>query len=196
MPRRKAAPVVATRSAAKLLSAVGFAGDLDHALQLGIVERRKVVSRWLYFESSTNLDAVIEDVFTVTEEQVLDWLLTPTPFLRYPVAQLIDDRVTADAVEVIVPEFIRQHRFGALPLLTAAYQPYLAIYGWDDHDEIARQIEAMSGCLCRNGVVTQSVLPEPTRQREGSGWKSSVLKHGEFLGLGRMDAAALVSWER
>lgn len=195
MPRRKKAPVAASRGAGELLAALGFGGDVVDAVERGVIERRKIVGRWLYFEPAVDLEAVIEEVFTAADDQIQAWLLAPTPFLRHPVARAVGGSVTADAVEVIIPELVRTHRFGALPLLTQSYQPYLAMYSWDDTAEIDRQLRALRERLEQNGSVRQAALPEPARARAAAGWKSSILKHGEFLGLGRVQDAALIGWE-
>jgi hypothetical protein len=194
MPRSKQAPVVASRRVPELLRAIGFGGDLERALDVGAVERKKIVGRWLYFEPYANLDRVIEDVRAAAEKQVQAWLLAPTNFLRFPIAKALNTKATACAVEAILPELIRTRRFGALGLLTANYQPYLAIHSWEDEKEIVRQIRAMTEFLDLHGSVRQSALPEPARPRDQAGWKSSILKHGEFLGLGRMEDAALIRW--
>jgi hypothetical protein len=196
MRRRSAAPVTASRGASQLLSAIGFMGDLQQALDLGAIERWKLVGRWLYFEPTADMERTIESVAAAAEEQLRAWLLTPTQYLRSPVARALDDRVTVDAVEAILPELIRTGRFGAVGLLTLRYQPYLAIYSGADEDEVARQIGAMRELLQRDGSVSQAALPEPARQRDAAGWKSSILKHGEFLGLGFIEDATLISWER
>jgi hypothetical protein len=196
MPRPSDAPIVASRGVERLLEAVGFGGDLEQALETGVIARRKVNGRWLYFEPDADVEEASAAVSEAAEEQLRAWLLSPTQYLRSPVARALGERVTADAVEAILPQLVHEGRFGALGLLTMQYQPYLAIFSWEDEDEVSRQVRSMKELLDRQGYVRQAGLPDPLRPREAAGWKSSVLKHGEFLGLGFIEEAALMGWDR
>ena len=95
----------------------------------------------------------------------------------------------------MVRQLVREQRIGYFGVLTGEYEPYLALYAPEDADEVDAQIAAMAECLEQHGRVRSRDLPAPNRDRDGNGWRSLVLRHGEFLGLGTLREGVLISWE-
>jgi hypothetical protein len=186
--------VSGSRGVDLILSRLGISVDAARGVETGVLGRRKVLGRWLYYDPDIDVDEAIDSVFAAVESQTRSWLFTPTTFLRHPVASSLEGRVTPDAVEVILPYLLQHRRLGSKGLLTNSYQPYVAVYSWEDAVEIDRQIDAMWSRLHTFGRVTAGDLPNPLVRRSAAGWTSSVLRHGEFLGWGCYRDAMLCGW--
>jgi hypothetical protein len=197
MPRRDDRGLVGTtRDRDELLQAVRWAaGTLEEAVEIGALARMKITGNWLY-TASTSLDAAMGEVEPVALRQLRTWLIGAAPYLRHPIARACKrPRVTPRAADLMVRQLVREQRIGYFGVLTGEYEPYLALYAPEDADEVDAQIAAMAECLEQHGRVRSRDLPAPNRDRDGNGWRSLVLRHGEFLGLGTLREGVLISWE-
>lgn len=184
-----------SRDAEILLEATG-AWDLASAVEAESLFRRKVTGQWIYSTSPTALESALHVVEAAALDRMEAWLIGATPYLRNPIANSsTSPRITHRAVEVLIRELARQHRLGVLGLLTSSYEPYLGLYSPEDADEIAIQLEAMQAKLRADGYVRSSGLPDPIRPREARAWRSVMLRHGEFLGLGRISNGQLIAFQ-
>jgi hypothetical protein len=170
--------------------------SLEAALHSGAVMRTRITNQWLYATSPAAVDKALEVVEAEAIRRIHPWLLGAAPYLCGPIAR--DSRrpaVTRNAAELLLRELARDRRLLALALLTGRYEPYLGLYVPDDADEVTRQVDALSQILLERGYVRSEDLPTPRRPREANGWRSLILRHGEFLGLGTLDGGVLRSWE-
>lgn len=196
MSERDVELVGASRDEEALLAIAAGAWDLESALDAELLVRCKITCQWLYATSPAALDAALDRVESAAIERLEAWLIGATPYLRHPIANTATrPRITYRAVELLIRELIRQNRLGTLGLLTGSYEPYLGLYAPSDEDEIAIQLEAMRASLRARGQLWSSDLPEPKRPREAKAWRSVVLRHGEFLGLGRLVDGRLIAFE-
>lgn len=197
MSKRDLGLLGTTRDEENLLNAIGRAYEnLHEALAAGAVVRRKITNQWLYARSPTSLEIGLEAVEGEAIRRIRPWLLGATPYLRGPIARVsARPRVTENAVELLLRQLARDRRLGVLGMLSSSYEPYLCLYAPDDADEITHQLSALMDALRRRGYVRSADLPAPERPREANGWRLLILKHGEFLGLGRLDDGVLRSWE-
>jgi hypothetical protein len=185
-----------SRDGEALLKDAAGAFDLETALDVGVLIRRKIIGQWLYAASPAAFDAGLDAVEAAAVDRLHAWLLGSNPFLKHPIARAsARPRVTVRAAEVLLRELVHQGRVGALGLLTNTYEPYLALYALDDGSELMAQMDVMEGRLHNRGHVRSVDLPDPRRPREGNAWRSLILRHGEFLGLGRLDNSSLIPWE-
>jgi hypothetical protein len=197
MTKRDLGIVGTSRDAAAMLEAIDQAArDLDEAVRLELLIRTKITGRWLYAASKESIEAATAAVERAVTKQLEAWLIGGTPYLRGPISRAVTNPVvTTGGVELLIFALVRSERIGVLPLMTNDYEPYLGLYAPVDAGEVERQIEAMKTRLSSRGYVAAADLPEPARPREGRAWRSTVLRHGEYLGLGRLDRGALVAWE-
>jgi hypothetical protein len=180
-----------------LLQSIGFAhDDLDAAVAAGALMQMKITNRWLYAPSSTVLEKGLEVAEAEAIRVLQPWLLGAAQWVQGPIAKAsARPKLTASAVELLLRQLARDRRLGALGMVSGTYEPYLGLYGPDDEDEVARQVDALATSLRKRGCACSSDLPAPKRRRATDGWRSIVLRHGEFLGLGRLGDGVLTSWE-
>jgi hypothetical protein len=197
MRKRDLGVVGTSRDGPALLSAIDHAArDLDEAVELGLLVRAKISGRWLYAASKDAVEAATTAVEKGATKQLQVWLLGGIPYLRGPISRAVSKPgVTIGGVELLIHTLVRHGRIGVLPLLTNDYEPYLGLYAPNDAGEIERQIKAMSTRLSKKGYVAAADLPEPARPRDGRAWRSTMLRHGEYLGLGRLENGALIGWD-
>jgi hypothetical protein len=162
----------------------------------GSVVERKLCGRILLARSDEDFEAALEIVPALANELLIDWLIGPLPPLISTIAKRASrPELTRDAATVLLHESIRQSRFVVLGMLTTnEFEPYLALARIDDADEVRRQTSAMESMLKTRGRVRRDDLPQPLRQRSLLAWRDSILRHGEFLGLGSYSDGELVSW--
>jgi hypothetical protein len=197
MTKRDAGVVGTSRDVLALLEAIDYAArDLNEATELAVLTRTKISGRWLYATSREVIEAATAAVDARANEQLRVWLLGAIPYLRGPVSRSVSDpTVTSSAVELLIHRLVRGERIGVLPLLTNDYEPYLGLYALEDAVEIERQIESMKKRLSSRGYVATGDLPVPAEPREAKAWRTTILRHGEYLGLGRLENGALIAWE-
>jgi hypothetical protein len=170
--------------------------SLDAALHTGALVRTKITNQWLYATSAAAVEKALEVVETEAIRRIHPWLLGAAPYLRGPIARASrGPAVTRNAAELLLRELARDRRLLTLGLLTVGYEPYLGLYAPDDAEEVSRQVDALAQTLAHRGYVRPRDLPTPRRPREADAWRSLVLRHGEFLGLGTIDNGVLRSWE-
>jgi hypothetical protein len=128
--------------------------------------------------------------------EVLDaWLLGPThPLSGYIAKNSATPSISKNAVQIFLRSMLRYEKLDAIAILTSQYQPYLIAFKPTDSDEIAGQISFLKSHLQRSGKVSQADLPEPMRSRTFRAWRATILQHGEYLSLGRMESGVLVAW--
>jgi hypothetical protein len=170
--------------------------SLEAALDAGALVRRKITNQWLYATSAAAVETALDVVEAAAIRRIHPWLLGAAPYLRGPIARASrSPAVTPNAAELLLRELARDRRLLTLGLLTAAYEPYLGLYAPDDAEEVSRQVDALAEALAHRGYVRSKDLPAPRRLREANAWRSLILRHGEFLGLGTIDNGVLRSWE-
>jgi len=179
-----------------LLGRLGLRHErLESALERDILRRAKVGGQWLFFTDEASLRRAREAVSMVATERLEEWFLTPIPWLRASVGKQLDGHeLTKSAVEPLLRDLVAEGAFGVAGLLTQEFEPYFALHNLDDHGEVARQVDFMSGLLARAGRVRPRDLPEPDASRTMDAWRGHALRHGEFLGLGSVQSGVLQAW--
>ena len=188
--------IVGTRDVGELLRATGH-GSIDPmvAVEDGIVVRHKVEGLWLFAQSKEALSRAEEQVATTAISVCSSWLLAPMgPLVGTTAKELGHQGVLREAVQAFLRVLLRKRALQALPLLTKEYQPYFALFRTDDRPEIDSQLKRLLQILEKGGRVRTGDLGEPDQARDYEAWRSTLLQHGEYLGLGRIQDGALVSW--
>lgn len=172
--------------------------SISEALAAGVLVRTKITNQWLYAPSLTAVEHGLDAVEAKAISRIRPWLLGASPYLRGPVARACaNPRVTSGAADLLLRQLARDRRLLTLGLLTEGYEPFLGLYVPDDAEEISRQVEALAPMLAERGYIRSRDLPAPERPREANAWRSLILRHGEFLGMGRLDGGGVLrSWER
>jgi hypothetical protein len=188
--------VVGSRDVVFLLQSMGHIGlDATAAVDGGVLVREKVEGVWLFARSIEALTEVAKRVQQSATAVCASWLLARVPPLVGTVTkELAGSGFSREAVQAHIRAELRNGNLGGLPLLTQDYQPYFAVFRLDDQPEIERQLAAVRSQLARTGFVRAGDLPEPELPRDFRAWRSSMLHHAEFLGLGRLVNGALVRW--
>jgi hypothetical protein len=160
------------------------------------VIERKICGRILLARSDDDFDVALQTVPALANELLRDWLICPLPPLVSTIAKRASEpALTRDAATVLLHEAIHQSQFIVLGMLTTnEFEPYLALARIVDADEISRQTSTMESMLDERGHVQRRDLPQPLRSRSLLAWRDSVLRHGEFLGLGSYSNGDLISW--
>jgi hypothetical protein len=169
---------------------------LDDTLNRGLVSREKVQGQWLYLASGYGLEQALSDARSALERSLGEWLLNPGRFLVGTAAKQTSARSLAKpALALLTHELCARGELLGLPLLTKSRQPYLAFFRLDDEAEIDRQVAALRELLKTLGQVSWRDLPEPRRSVPRQAWRTSVVAHGEWLGLGwRREPGELKGW--
>lgn len=185
-----------SRDGDELLGVPATARGFRGALEAGILVRRKVAGQWLYATARAALEAASNVAEAAAIEHLHGWLIGTAPYLRHPVAKTsADPQLTFRAAGLLLRELVHLGRLRALALFTAEFEPHFGLYAPDDGGEVATQIEAMELQLLESGRVSPGDLPAPTRHREKKAWRWLILRHGEYLGLGRVQDGVLVAWD-
>jgi hypothetical protein len=181
-----------------LLQRMGHAGlDPTAAIDAGILAREKVEGVWLFAASTDALTEAAKRVELSTMRVCASWLLAPVPPLVGTVTrEVAESGLSREAVQAYIRAELRTGNVGGLPLLTQDYQPYFAVFRLDDQPEIERQIVVVRSRLARAGFVQTGDLPDPELRRNFRAWRSILLQHAEFLGLGRLVNGVLMGWAR
>lgn len=158
---------------------------VDDALASGTVEREKVQGAWLYLAPGTSVDEAVDAAEAALAPHLHDWLLNLGHFLMGPVARgQVGAQLGKPALALLTHELCARGRLFGLPLLNQSRQVYLAYYLVDDEDEITRQVLAMRERLISHGELRWRDLPEPRRAVTRQAWRSIVVDHAVWLGLG------------
>jgi hypothetical protein len=194
--RSASSAVVGSRDLASLLRDLGHPGlDAAEAVSEGIVVRQKVEGFWLFAPTDNSLEVAAHRVLESVMAVCASWLIAPVPPLINATAARVTG-VSRDAIQAHIRACLRRGDLGGLPLLTQQYQPYFAAFRPADQPEIHRQVAALKSHLDRMGHVRVGDLPEPERPPDFRAWRSNLLQHAEFLGLGRIVDGVLVAWSR
>lgn len=196
MPAR--APMLVTRRNVKeLLAHVGARRlDVDVAQERGLITAAKVSGLWVFASSGADLDSSRQLVAAKCEELVSEWFIAGMSWIPNTAAsRLLGAKVTGAVAKLFLRELVRKGRFGALGLLTAEFQPYLALFAWDAAAEVEERVGFMISQLARAGKVASSDLPPPSFTPTNDAWRSHLLHHGEFLGLGVRQGTSLLTWK-
>lgn len=180
-----------------LLRSIGFEHNrLENAVEAGALMRTKITNQWLYAASPVALTRGLEFVEAEAVRRIRPWLIGAAPYIRGPIARAsANPQLTVNAVELLLRELTQARRLRAFGMLTSSYEPYLGLFVPDDAEEVSGQVDALISALRERGYVRSGDLPAPKHPRERDGWRSLILRHGEFLGLGRLDQGMLKSWE-
>jgi hypothetical protein len=181
-----------------LLQRMGHIGlDTIAAVDAGILVREKVGGVWLFAASTDALTEAAERVELSATAVCASWLLAPVPPLLGTVTrEVARSGLSREAVQAYIRAKLQSGNVGGLPLLTQDYQPYFAVFRLDDQPEIERQLVAIRSRLARAGFVQPGDLPVPELRRDFRAWRSILLQHAEFLGLGRLVNGVLMGWTR
>lgn len=189
---------------------IGVASDVPQLLRnagrrsVGIEEAianqwlwgRKVEGVWLYGTTEDAIDAGEEGVGAATKDVLAGWLLGPLhPLSGYIAKHLISLSIGKNAVQALLKSMLRHEQLDGIAIFTSQHQPYLAAYSPVDRDEISRQIGFLRCKLETDGRVSGADLPDPVMRRTLRAWRDVVVRHGEYIGLGYMQAGALVAWQ-
>lgn len=189
--------------------AVGVAGDVPallrgsgrddvapaHAVDRGWLWREKVEGVWVYATGSDAFARAESFVAAATEKTLNEWLVGPLhPLSGYVAKSSRTPVVTKNATRQFVRQLLRHERLGAIAALTNEYEPYLSAVALDDRAEVENQVSFVAAELDAHGRLTGGDLPMPLQHRTLRAWRDVILRHCEYLGLGRMDAGELVAW--
>lgn len=188
--------LVTRRNVKELLTHVGARRvDADVAQQRGLITATKVSGLWVLATSDEDLESSRQLVASKCDELVGEWFIAGMSWLRNTASsRLKGAKVSGAVAQLFIREFVRAGRYGALGLLTAEFQPYLALHSWDASAEVGEQVEFMASQLQRKGRVSSSDFASPSLTPTNDAWRSHLLHHGEFLGLGASRGSSLVSW--
>lgn len=174
-----------------------FGMDPQRALASGTAERVKVQGRWLYLHpEEPGIEEMLDRAAEGLEDVLGEWLISSA---QYVVGQVIRadklSRVSPAACRVLLHELCHRQRLDGIALMTRSLQPHLAFHLRRDDREIERQVAAMRELLSRRGAVTWRCLPEPLRLVPRQAWRTVVLDHGRWLGLGHQpEQGMLEAW--
>jgi hypothetical protein len=191
--------VVGAKGQGALLRALAPGHDLDDGIASGLITRQKVAGRWVYAASEAMLTEAADAVRDMAEELLGLWLLVPLRILAGAARKRIDHpEIAFEAAEPLLKRLVQNGNFLEVGMLTAEHAPYLALASRRDADELERQVEFMRERMLDGQVLYASDLPAPMRGRDQRAWQVSMLRHGEFLGLGATDGSGsqLVPWKR
>ena len=161
------------------------------------MERTKVQGRWLYFDpNEPNVDEALDILQSAVEVVLSEWLLNPAQYL---VGQALHAakpwQSSQAAAKVLLHELCARHRLDGIALMSRSLQPYLAFYRLSDQGEVERQVDAMRALFRRHGRVNWRDLPEPAREVARQVWRTTVVAHGFWLGLGQQpEPGVLETW--
>jgi hypothetical protein len=187
--------VVTASEVGRLLQLLGAGSPLDGLIEQGAVQRSKVEGQWLYHPSGVPITTAQEQVMLATAALLDDWLLGPLPFLGNTAAsRCLDPSVSAKATRVLLRELLHQRRLEAVGLLTLDNAPFLAAYRPEDRPEIEAQVAFLFTKAEQSEPIRAQDLPPPVKARSGQAWRTVLLRHGEFLGLGTLRNGMLVPW--
>jgi hypothetical protein len=190
--------VASSRDAETLLRAAGYP-QLALADMLGrqLVGRQKIRGQWVYFTSVEALERAVQLSLETARGIVRDWYVAQLSMLPGMIRNLaqMDIALSGRVVNVLLRDVIAAGTFGAIGLLTQAYQPHLAIYLPEDEDALRQHVREMEQLLESRGSVRSRDLSDPPRSTSNDGWRLRLLAHGEFLGRGTFGGSVLTSWE-
>lgn len=188
--------LVTKRNVKELLAHVGARRlDADVAQERGLITATKVSGLWVLATSDADLESSRKLVAAKCDELVGEWFIAGMSWLRNTASsRLRGAKVSGAVAQLFIREFVKEGRFGALGLLTAEFQPYLALFAWDASAEVRERVEFMASQIAREGRLASSDFPSPSFTPTNDAWRSHLLHHGEFLGLGVARGVSLLSW--
>jgi hypothetical protein len=170
--------------------------SVEDAVMSGEIDREKVEGVWVYHRPQEDLEQALTVVDTVAKRLLGDWFLVPLPILTTSTARAAARYgVSAPVVGPLLKRLVRRGRLVGLGLLTqAGYQPYLAVCTGEDEPRVAAVVVGVEGLLSGCRRVGWRDVPEPTRLVRTKAWKTTLLRHCEFLGTGSLQDGTLVRW--
>lgn len=170
--------------------------DIEVAIANRWLWRRKVEGVWLYGNTDDAIDAGEEAISVAAMDALAGWLLGPLhPLSGYIAKHLISLSIRKNAVQALLKSMLRYEQLDGIAIFTSQHQPYLAAFRPVDRDEISRQMDFVHCKLETEGRASGTDLPDPVMRRTFRAWRDVVLRHGEYIGLGYMQAGALVAWQ-
>ncbi len=168
----------------------------DLATEAGLVFREKIEGTWLYATAEGAFEEAAARIREHVDEALAGWLLGAMhPLSGFVAKNMNRPEVSKDAVRAFLRRLLRDDAFDALGVFTNDRQPYLAAFRGDDRLEIERQIEYVKENIDRARYLSPDDLPRPIVIRRLRAWRTLMLQHAEYLGLGRMEAGELVAWD-
>jgi hypothetical protein len=169
--------------------------DANIAVEQGWLAREKVEGIWIYGTTDDGIALAEGAIKQLTEETLNAWLLGPLhPLTGFVAKHLSVPSASKDAVLQFVRRQLRKDALHAVAALTNKYDPYLAAFLPDDDEEVAAQVAFLVDNLESRRLLSPEDLPSPQRRRTLRTWRGTILRHGEYLGLGHMAAGALLAW--
>jgi hypothetical protein len=188
--------VVLRKEADRLTAFLGLHQPIETAVAAGRVTRSKVAESWLYYPSTISLDELIETA-RATADRLLDQrLVAPLSIMAGMVSHVMEPSCSKGSAQALLHHLVSVGCVARLGVLTADYEPYLAIYRRDDAEEISRQLAHVRDAMSAGCPVGHQHMPEPFRPRVGRGWAQTIIRHAEFAGWGRIGDGALQPWPR
>jgi hypothetical protein len=186
--------IVTSRDASLLLRSMGKPqADIEKAVEVGLAVKQKVEGRWLYHAADVSIESVKSSLERESAQIVRSWFIVQMSWLPGMAAKQIRT-ITPDAADVLLRQLVRQQTFAGIGLLTQRDQPYLALYLPDDATAVNERVRTMEAVLTRKERITGRELPDPPRPTQNEGWRATLLRHGEFLGLGVYENWELTGW--
>ena len=169
---------------------------VDDALADGCVERKKVQGRWLYVTPGGTIESALDIAKSALAPCLNEWLLNPGHFLMGPAARTpAGGQLGKPALTLLTHQLCARGRLGGLPVLSQDRQPYIAFHLLEDEEELRCQVQSMRDQLNADGEVDWRQLPHPKRHVPHETWRSTIIDHGEWLGLGwQPERGTLRAW--
>jgi hypothetical protein len=169
--------------------------DADDAVERGWLWREKLEGVWVYGTTEGALRAAKLSVRSLAEETLAQWLLGPMhPLSGFISKHCSDPVLSKNTARPFLRKMLRERELDAIAVLTNEYQPYIVSFRLIDREEVDRQLDFLARQLEKRGEVRPKDLPNPSAPRALQAWRDEVIQHGEYLGLGRVEAGALVAW--
>jgi hypothetical protein len=187
--------VVTASEAARLLRLLRVDVTLEHAIELGLVCGSKVEGRWIYHPAAVEVAQAQETVGAVAGRVLDEWLLGSMPILANAISgKATSPTVSPKAARLLLQQILRQHHLEAIGVLTRENSPFLAVYHPVDQPEIDSQLAALQAMSRAGAPIRARDLPAPARPRRVDSWRTLLLQHGEFLGIGLLRGGTLLPW--
>jgi hypothetical protein len=170
--------------------------EIEFALERRWLWRQKIEGIWLYGTTEDAIGLAERAAGDAALDVLADWFLGPLhPLSGYIAKNSTSPSLSKKAVQALLRRMLRIESLDAVAVLTSEYQPYIVAIRSDDRNEIDRQLAFVDVRLSREGRVAQADLLNPTRQRTLHAWRQVLLRHAEYLGMGRMESGVLMAWQ-
>jgi hypothetical protein len=167
----------------------------DEAVERGWLWREKTEGVWTYGTTEGALRAAELSVRSLADDTLAQWLLGPThPLSGFIAKHCSEPSLTKNTARTFLRKLLREGQLDAIAVLTNEYQPYVVAFRVGDRAEVDRQLDFLTRALEERGEVRPEDLPHPLTPRPLRAWRNEIIRHGEYLGLGRVEAGTLIAW--